>query len=164
MSKYELTGEQQERCFPPLKNPCFVRPYCYIMGSLANPGVRGVASHLREALPMWGFFDDWHAAHPEADEQWRNYEMFKGHSYEKALREPAAQNVYLFDKTHLDMSTHGLLILPSGRSAHMEIGYLRGRECATAILLDGKHDRWDVMYAFADIVTRDIKEVIEAWG
>lgn len=138
--------------------------YCYIMGSLANRKIRGVASKMRDRLPEWAIFDDWHAAHPKADDSWRTYELSKGHCYEKALREPAAQNVFMFDKKYLDRATHGLMILPCGRSAHLELGYLRGRECGTAILLDGKHDRWDVMYAFADIVTHDIEEIIASWG
>jgi len=148
--------------FPALENP--VRRYIYVMGALKNPKCQVHAMTLRVAFSKWGVFDDWQAAHHEADDEWRAYELAKGNTYEKALREPAAQNVFMFDKTHLDLSTHGLLVLPAGKSAHLELGYLRGRNCYTAILLDDEYDRWDVMYAFADIVTHDITEIIDEWS
>jgi len=162
-NQYDPHGSTDE---PPefleLRNP--VQPYCYIMGALKNPNCQVHAMTLRQAFPEWGVFDDWQAAHPKADDEWKAYESARGRTYQEALRCPAAQNVFQFDKQHLDLSTHGLLILPSGISAHLELGYLRGRECRTAILLTGDHDRWDVMYAFADIVTDDLMEVIEAWN
>ena len=54
-------------------------------------------------------------------------------------------------------------MLPAGRSGHLELGRLSGQGAATAILLDEDYDRWDVIYAFADLVTRDIDEIIEKW-
>jgi len=191
-SQYDLTGEQQARCFPPQEEwsdtvavnyggdkiyvprkyegcyskwPPLVNPVhrkAYVVGSLANPEIPKIAQHLRRELG-WEVFDDWHAAHPEADSQWRAYEVARGRSYEEALRAPAGQNVYNFDLGHLNTSTHGLLALPAGRSGHLELGYLAGRGASTAILLDADYDRWDVMYAFADIVTKDIEEIIEKW-
>jgi hypothetical protein len=160
--KYELSEEQRACCFPPLVNP--VHRKAYVIGSLANIHIAGVAATLRALLGRdWEIFDDWHAAHPKADEEWRDYEIQRGRSYSEALRSEAAQNVFQFDKRHLDDTTHGILVLPAGRSGHLELGYLAGRGVKTAILLDKDYDRWDVMYAFADIVTHDIKNVIAAW-
>jgi len=134
----------------------------YIVGALKNPDIPAIAKLLRLELG-WEVFDDWHAAHPEADDQWKYYEQARGRTYEEALRAAAGQNVFTFDLCHLNTSTHGLLALPAGRSGHLELGYLRGAGKQTAILLDEDYDRWDVMYAFADLVTRDINEIIERW-
>ncbi len=172
---YELSGEQPQKCFerteaektfdavfnaPPLINP--VHRKVYVVGALKNPIVPILAATLRDVLG-WEVFDDWHAAHPQADNEWQNYERSRGRTYEQALLAPAAQNVFQFDKLHLNESTHGLLVLPAGRSGHLELGYLAGNGATTAILLDGDYDRWDVMYGFADLVTRDIGEVIDRW-
>lgn len=145
---------------PPLVNPTHCK--VYVIGALKNDLIPTIASKLRELLDV-EVFDDWHAAHPQADNEWQNYERARGRSYEQALTAYAAQNIFRFDKRHLDDSTHGLLVLPAGRSGHLELGYLAGRGCTTAILLDGDYDRWDVMYAFADLVTADLEEVIERW-
>ncbi len=166
IAKYNLTGEQRDRCFPPqtewppLKNPVYRK--VYVVGSLANALIPAIAGKIRRALD-WEVFDDWHAAHPKADDEWRSYEMARGRTYEEALRAPAGQNVYQFDLGHLNTSTHGLLVLPAGRSGHLELGFLRGAGKQTAILLDADYDRWDVMYAFADLVTRDLNDIIERW-
>ena len=161
MTNYELSGEQRERCFPPLVNPVHMK--IYVIGALKNEYIPGIAAKLREELGC-EVFDDWHAAHPRADNEWQNYERTRERSYEQALKAPAAQNVFQFDKLHLDEATHGLLVLPAGRSGHLELGYLAGRGITTAILLDDDYDRWDVMYAFADLVTCDFNEVIERWS
>jgi hypothetical protein len=175
---YKLTEEQQSRCFPPadrkltpeefaimfppLKNP--VHRKGYVIGRLANDVIPVVATTLRTLLGAdWTIFDDWHAAHPEADDQWRKYEISRGRTYAEALRAPAGQNVFQFDLGHLKSATHGLLVLPAGRSGHMELAWLAGQGKRTAILLDQDYDRWDVMYAFADLVTHDIKDVIADW-
>lgn len=119
-----------------------------------------LASNLRETLENWEVFDDWYAAGPEADDFWRAYEQSRGHNYEVSLEGYAARHVFEFDKHHLDTSSAGILVLPAGRSGHLELGYLAGRSAYTAILLDGDYDRWDVMYAFANRVTRNLEEII----
>lgn len=118
----------------------------YLIGSLRNPRVPEIAKILRER----GFevFDDWHAAGPTADDEWRKYEEGRGHTYQEALDGHAAEHVFAFDKTHLDRATEGVLVLPAGRSCHLEAGYLAGQGKPVFVLLDPTADRWDVMYKF----------------
>lgn len=99
-------------------------------------------------------FDDWYAAGPEADDKWRDYEKARGHSYLKALEGHAARNVFAFDKRHLDSSDAAVLVLPAGKSGHLELGYMIGCGKPCFILLDNP-ERWDVMYQFAHFVTDD---------
>jgi nucleoside 2-deoxyribosyltransferase len=94
-------------------------------------------------------FDDWFAAGPEADDKWQEYETIRGHSYKEALSGFAARHVYHFDKHHLDHADLGILALPAGKSGHLELGYLIGRQRPCYVLFDKVPDRWDVMYQLA---------------
>ena len=123
--------------------------------------IPNIASDLRGSLPKWEIFDDWYAAGPEADDYWKTYEESRGRTYEQALSGYAAKHVFEFDKHHLDTASAGILVLPAGRSGHLELGYLAGRGAYTGILLDAEYDRWDVMYAFASRVTRDIGSIVD---
>lgn len=124
----------------------------YLIGSLRNPAIPALAKRLSD---MTGkrIFADWYAAGPHADDAWRDYEKGRGLTFEKALNEPAAENVFAFDKRHLEASQAVVLVAPAGKSAHMELGWCLGKGIPGAILLDSP-DRWDVMYRFADCVTR----------
>lgn len=129
----------------------------YLMGSLRNPLVKEIGQKIREKLNC-EVFDDWSAAPPDADDAWKVYEEGRGRTYVDALKGYAAQQVFQFDLKHLDESTAGLLVLPAGRSAHMELGYLKGAGKRAVILLDGEYDRWDVMYNFADAVVTNVDD------
>lgn len=133
----------------------------YIIGSLRNPEVAAFANYLRDELPGIEVFDDWMAAGPEADDYWRDYEKAKGNSLEEALQGHAAQHVFQYDKGHLDSSDVVILMLPAGKSGHLELGYSIGKGKKSAILLDAQPDRYDVMYGFADKVTADKASLIQ---
>ncbi len=121
----------------------------YLIGSLRNEEVPKIAQAIRKATGQ-EVFDDWYAAGPEADDRWRDYEKQRGRSYKTALDGLAARHVYLFDLHHLERSDAGVLVLPAGRSGHLELGWLIGRGKPGFILLDNP-DRWDVMYKFATV-------------
>lgn len=129
----------------------------YLIGSLRNPDIPVIGNKLRAA----GFdtFDDWFAAGPEADDKWREYEIQRGRSYVDALQGLAAGHVYDYDHEHLNRSSAGVLVLPTGKSGHLELGYLIGSGRPGYILLD-QPDRWDVMYRFASGVYTDLDSLI----
>jgi hypothetical protein len=65
----------------------------------------------------------------------------------------------------LDRATHALLVLPAGKSGHMEITYATyGVGAKTAILLDNEDVRWDVMYQFVPTVLRYDNQICEWMG
>lgn len=111
----------------------------YVIGSLRNEAIPEVSESLR-ALGL-DVFDDWFAAGPEADDYWKKYEVSRGHSYKEALRGHAARHVFEFDKHHLDRCDAAVLILPAGRSGHLELGYVAGTGKPSFILLDGEDSR-----------------------
>ena len=107
-------------------------------------------------------FDDWYAAGPEADDKWMDYEKARGHDFATALQGYAANHVYQFDLHHLKRADMGLLVLPAGKSGHLEFGYMIGQGKPAYILLDKEPDRFDVMYRFATGVFSKIDDLLAA--
>jgi len=133
----------------------------YLIGSLRNPEIPALGVKLREA--GLEIFDDWMSPGPEADDWWKKYEQARGHNYQAALKGWAATHVYEFDKFHLDRSDVAILVLPAGRSCHLELGYMIGKGKKGYILLPDVTEedlRWDIMYKFADGVFFNIEDLI----
>lgn len=130
----------------------------YVIGSLRNEAIPEVSKSLRSV--GLDVFDDWFAAGPEADDYWKKYEEDRGRSYKEALRGYAARNVFRFDHDNLNRCDAACLVLPAGKSGHLELGYVAGSGKPTFILLD-RPDRWDVMYQFATEVFEDKEQMIE---
>ena len=132
----------------------------YLIGSLRNERIPKLANRLREENPHTEVFDDWYAAGPEADDFWKEYEKARGRSYQEALKGHAARHVFDFDRTNLKRSTHVLLVLPAGKSGHMEVMYgAYGLGLPSAILLDPEDVRWDVMYQFIPTILNNDEEI-----
>ena len=130
----------------------------YLIGSLRNPEVAQVARILRaHALEP---FDDWRAPGPETDDHWQAYCKDRNLSYRKALEGHHAQAVFAIDKNHLDSSAAALMVLPAGKSAHLEAGYMVGRGKPVFILLDGEPERFDIMYNFATGISSNLDEIL----
>ena len=132
----------------------------YLIGSLRNPRIPIIGQKLRDC----GFdvFDDWYAAGELADTAWREYEQARGHTLAQALKGYAAQHVYTYDLWHLIRADIVVLVTPTGRSGHLELGFAIGRGKRGYILLDDTVDRWDVMYAFATGVYSSLDELVAA--
>uniref|UniRef100_A0A6M3LKU4 Nucleoside 2-deoxyribosyltransferase n=1 Tax=viral metagenome TaxID=1070528 RepID=A0A6M3LKU4_9ZZZZ len=130
----------------------------YLIGALANPQVPLIANRLRAQ----GFevFDAWYSAGPDADTCWRDHERLMGHTFQQALAGPHAQDVYHFDELWLSRADTAVLVLPAGKSGHLELGWVLGRGKRGFILLNGEPDRFDVMYNFATGVCADLNELV----
>jgi hypothetical protein len=133
----------------------------YIIGSLRNPVIPEIANDL-ESIGLEPFAD-WWGAGPEADDWWKQYNEKRSIPYENALQDFAARNVFEFDKRHLDRCDACLLVLPAGKSGHLELGYSIGSGKRGFILADDKlgKERWDVMYLFAEKVFMTKGEMLE---
>jgi hypothetical protein len=131
----------------------------YLIGSLRNPQVPIVAQQLRHAGHT--VFDDWFAAGPEADDRWRDYERGRGRTFIQALDGFACRNVYAFDRKHLDEAEAAVLLLPAGKSGHLELGYAIGQGKLSFIVLDDDPDRYDTMYRYATKVVANVDDLVE---
>lgn len=140
----------------------------YLAGSLRNKGLVPVHLRIEEELKV-PVFSDWLAAGPEADDYWKAYymqladpAMTKREAYSWALQQPASVHVYEFDKRNMDMCDLMVLMLPAGKSGHLELGYFLGCGKPGIIYLDQEDDpRWDVMYQFASDVAFDEDNLID---
>lgn len=132
----------------------------YVIGSLRNPMIPDVARALRSEGHE--VFDDWYAAGPRADDHWQEYEQQRGRTYAEALQGCAATNVFRYDKANLDKADAVVMVLPSGKSAHLELGYCIGTGKPGYILMPPEDCRWDVMYNFAKGVYGSVPDIIKA--
>ena len=73
--------------------------------------------------------------------------------------------VFDFDVAHLDRADVVVLVLPAGKSAHMEFGWAIGQGKRGYILLEAEDPtRWDVMYKFATGMTSSVEGLIKMIG
>lgn len=131
----------------------------YIISSLKN---KDRVIPLANALEANGIspFMDWICPGPDADDFLRDYYKARGKTYKEILSSAAAQNIYQFDKKWLDRSDAVVLLMPCGRSAHIEMGYARGKDKPTYILFEQEPERVDVMYNYATDVFFDKSKLI----
>lgn len=130
----------------------------YLIGSLRNATIPELGSTLRGL--GFDIFDDWFGAGHEADDEWQRYEMVRGRHYADALQGLAATHTFQFDVTNLRRCDTAILVLPAGKSAHLEFGWMLGQGKTGIVLFDAVPDRWDLMYKFATAVCFSHEELI----
>ena len=133
----------------------------YIIGSLRNKNIPIVANKLREANKDWEIFENWHSSGPEADDFLRDYCKGKGLSYKETLKDPAAVNTYNFDKRHMTRATDVVMVMPAGKSGHLELGWAIGKGKRGYVLFDKEPERVDIMYQFSKDLFFDFNELVE---
>jgi len=107
-------------------------------------------------------FDDWITPGPEADQFLLEYEKTRGHGYKEALKGYAAQHNFQFDKFHIDRCDIGIMVMPAGKSGHLELGYMIGCGKPGFILFESEPDRMDLMYNFATDVFFNKQDLFDA--
>jgi hypothetical protein len=130
----------------------------YVIGSLRNENIPVIGNLLR--VSGFDAFDDWYGAGHEADDKWRDYENVRSRVHKEALYGYAARHVFEFDKRHLDRCDLAVLVLPAGKSGHLELGYFVGTGKPGFILFDTIPERYDVMHQFATDVFYNTDDLI----
>ena len=77
------------------------------------------------------------------------------------LLHPQTQLAFAEDRKWLDWAEGVVMVLPCGNSAHLEAGYAVGRGKPLWIFGDLPAGEFDVMYGFANLVTEDIRELLQ---
>ena len=86
-----------------------------------------------------------------------NWKQWTPEEFVEALQHPAARRGYLRDMTALGKCDLCVLVMPCGRSAHLEAGVAVGAEKPTAVLLsDGEPE---LMYRMFDLATPHFSEI-----
>ena len=119
----------------------------YLIGALKNPEVPSITNYLTSL----GFevFSDWWAASEDADDWLRDYYKTRGYSYKQTINSFAAKHIFEFDKHHLDRCDIAVMLMPCGKSGHLELGYVIGQGKPGYVLFDSVPERVDIMYNFA---------------
>lgn len=94
----------------------------------------------------------------EIDPAWRNWSP---DAYLAGLRHPRAEEGFFLDLDGLNWSDATVLVLPCGRSAHLEAGYAAGQGKPVIILLDETFEP-ELMYKMAWRCVTDIAAVLVA--
>jgi len=131
----------------------------YIIGSLRNPKIVDFANELQEQ----GFeaFADWFSCGPKADDFLRDYSKARGRNYKQTLQSYAARHIFSFDKAHIDRCDAAVMLMPAGKSGHIELGYVVGKGKPGFILFDEEPERVDVMHQFATDIFFNKEELFQ---
>ena len=79
------------------------------------------------------------------------------------LKDSRSQKAFREDKKWLDWCEACLLILPAGKSSHLEAGYAKGTGKLLVIYHPNgfPNGEFDVMYGFADFMCEDMHSVLD---
>lgn len=132
----------------------------YLIGSLRNRKLIELANEIEKELGIEVFID-WISPGEKTDDKWREYAKRRGQTYKQALNSYAAKHVFEYDKSHLDRCDAAVMVMPAGKSGHLELGYVRGCGKPGFILFDKEPKRWDVMVRFATDVFTSKVEMLE---
>lgn len=94
----------------------------------------------------------------ELDPMW---ESWNSRQYYSGLFHPIAEDAFDADYTALNWADATVLVLPAGRSAHLEAGFAVGQGKPACVYVPESHEPLDLMHKMADIVF-NIGE-LEAW-
>lgn len=143
----------------------------YVASSWRNPRQPGVVKVLREAGHLTYDFRDppsggWPTSEPdshgfawsEIDPQWQAWNPA---GFRAALDHPAAVDGFRNDRLAMAHANTCVLVLPSGRSAHLEAGYFAGAVGKQLLILLAP-DEPELMYKMATRLCVDLDELINA--
>ena len=104
--------------------------YVYVASSWRNPLQVGVVGAIRAAgIDCYDFRNPADGEHGfnwrEIDPDW---ESWTPEAWRSALDHPISRKGFALDKSGMDRADCGILVLPCGRSAHMEAGYMAARD------------------------------------
>lgn len=96
----------------------------------------------------------------EIDPRWKEWAPKQ---FRAAMAHPIAERGFAADYGAMQWADVGVLVMPCGRSAHIEAGYFNGAGKPLFILLDGQ-DEPELMYRMATRVCVHLDEVLDALG
>jgi hypothetical protein len=133
----------------------------YLIGALKNElRIPEIGNILR--AEGYDVMDEWITPGRHADENWQRYEKIRGRTYEEALYGRAATNIYLFDRSYIDMCDIAIICMPAGKSAFIEAGYAKGRGKKVFLFLDGRQPpRYDIMPNILDGTISTINDLVK---
>lgn len=80
--------------------------------------------------------------------------------YLEAIEHPVAEKGFRRDFEAMERADAFVLVLPCGRSAHLELGWAVGQGKRTAVLLDGDEVIPELMYKMVDHISPSIHDLL----
>lgn len=112
--------------------------------------------------PTVGYLNPNELAHgfhwSEIDPDWQTWRPAR---YREALQHPLSQQGFLSDWQAMEWADTGVLLLPSGRSAHLEAGYFVGASKPLYILMLNRQEP-ELMYRMAASISLNVDELLAA--
>lgn len=125
----------------------------YVAGSFKNKAkIRVLAQRLREAGLSCYVFCDKDEATNTLSEELRRYIELDLLKPNTALKLPIVQEIGRMNQVQLDLCDAVVLVLPCGKSAHMEAGVMIGRNLPVWIYGPMPRGEFDAMYVMARAV------------
>ncbi len=93
----------------------------------------------------------------QIDEKW---ESWNNEQFIKALDHPLSRRAFGSDHRGMEWADVCVLVLPCGKSAHIEAGYMKGKGKKLYILLGGETTRAELTYSIADGIFRSTPELL----
>ncbi len=138
----------------------------YVASSWRNVYQPDVVKALRNANHL--VYDFRHPEPGNTGFQWSeidpNWQQWTNQQYIKALSHPIAEKGFALDYSAMQWADTGVLLLPSGRSAHIEAGYFNGARKPLHILLAQEPMQPELMYLMATSISRSIAELVHRLG
>ena len=90
-----------------------------------------------------------------------DYTQWDAKAYIKILDNPAPKLAYGYNVNALENAQATVLILPCGKSAHLQLGYAVGKKQFTAILLEEGRVEPELMYKMVDCITPSLDILVK---
>ena len=136
------------------------KQYIYVASSWRNEIQQSVVLKLRkEKFAVYDFknpkIENKGFHWSDIDSEWQKWTPKQ---FIEGLKHPIAQNGFNFDMQALIQCDACILVMPCGRSAHLELGYCIGQNKKTYILLSNGEP--ELMYKMANMVTDNLEDII----
>ena len=92
------------------------------------------------------------------DEDW---EYWSNGQFVSALSHPLSKKAFSADFNGMQWADACVLVMPCGKSAHIEAGYMKGKGKPLYILLDGGMTRAELTYSIADGIFENVQQLVE---
>lgn len=96
----------------------------------------------------------WREVHPE-------WKVWNAQQFRDGLAHPVAQAGFRLDRAALDWAEAGVLLLPCGKSAHLEAGYLAGQGKPVIVLLTEAIVEAELMYLLCHSIATNRPELLQ---
>ena len=134
----------------------------YVASSWRNQYYPEVVKTLRDAGHE--VYDFRNPPHGKGGFYWKNldpeFDKWNVHQYKQGLKHPASELQFQCDLDALNWADTCLLVLPCGRSAHTEAGWMKGSGKRTIVYIPEMQEP-ELMYKLFDLISGDMEEVLD---